>query len=303
MSCYRPWAAYKHPNGLVNQKQGPDAESIRLPCGGCIGCRLERSKIWSLRCRHEASCWTHNVFLTLTYDDKSIPWHGSLSGSEPRLFIRYLRRRLSGAEEAPDGSGRRPIRYFGCGEYGSQRGRAHYHLLLFNVQFTDVSRYGKDTFTSSLVSELWKQGSHLIGSLTPASASYVSGYALKKVRGWDRERVYGIYDETTGEFLERKPEFAMMSLKPPIGFYWYEKYKRELRNGFVIADGERVAIPRLYRDKLAVDDPALHEEMCWRKYSQAKSFDPADRSEERLAVREYVAESRRSFFSRSHLED
>lgn len=303
MTCYSPWTAYRSSQGVVSQKKTADCESLSLPCGACIGCHMDRSQQWALRCRHEAATWTHNVFLTLTYDDEHLPWHGSLNGDEPRLFIRYLRRRLDGVQEAPDGSGRKPIRYFGCGEYGSQRARAHYHLLLFNVQFGDVSPYGKETYTSKLVSELWKYGSHLIGEVTPASASYVSGYALKKVGAWDRARVYGVHDPDTGEYVERKPEFAMMSLKPPIGWYWYAKHKSDLRHGFIVVDGKQVAVPRLYRDKLALDDPGLHEQMEWKRYQKASNFDPADRTEARLAVRGEVARRKKEFFKRSHLED
>ena len=303
MSCYRPWTAYKAPDGSVSQKMKPDAETLRLPCGRCIGCRLERSKTWSLRCRHEASTWTHNAFLTLTYDDDHIPWHGSLCTQLPRRFIRYLRRNITGVELAPGSDDRRPIRYFGCGEYGSKRARAHYHILLFNVRFDDVQKYGRDTYTSSLVSKLWPYGTHLIGNVTPASASYVAGYALKKVSAWEKEQKYSVADFETGEVVQRVPEFAMMSLKPPIGYYWYEKYKAELGAGYIVADGSQVAIPRLYRDKLAVHDPALHERMQWNKFKQAKSFDPADRTEERLAVREEVAISRKQFYSQTHMED
>lgn len=261
--------------------------------------------MWAMRCQHEASTWSHNAFLTLTYDDEHLPWHGSLDRAHPTRFIRYLRRAVSGVEEAPDGSGRRPVRFFGCGEYGSQRSRAHYHLLLFNVRFDDVSRYGEDTYTSELVSRLWPEGSHLLGKVTPASAAYVAGYATKKVSKWKRD-AYGCYqvvDRNTGEVHERKPEFPMMSLKPAIGQYWYDRYKEDLRHGFVLNDGRQVAIPRVYRDKLKRDDPQLYEEMQFRKYEKAKQFDPADRTEARLAVREQVAQARKQFFSTPHLED
>lgn len=303
MTCYSPWTAYRDRNGGVSQKETADCESLSLPCGACIGCHMDRSMSWSLRCRHEAAMWTHNCFLTLTYDDEHLPWHGSLSTTEPRRFIRYLRRKMSGVEVAPDGSGKRPIRFFGCGEYGTRRARAHYHLLLFNVRFDDVAKYGSETYTSSLVSELWRKGTHLLGTLTPASASYVAGYALKKVSAWQRESKYGAVNYETGEFVQRVPEFAMMSLKPPIGYYWYEKYKSELRSGFVVVDGKEVAVPRLYRDKLAVDSPRLHEEMQWNRQKKMVSFNPADRSEARLAVRGAVASARKQFFSSSHMED
>lgn len=265
---------------------------------------MDRSQMWALRCRHEAATWTHNAFLTLTYDDKHLPWHGSLDRDEPRLFIRYLRRHLTGEEEVPDGSGRRPIRFFGCGEYGSQRGRPHYHFLLFNVRFPDLARYGRDTCTSKLVSKLWSVGTHqIVPRIEAGSAAYVAGYAQKKVSAWDKERKYGTFDPETGEYVERVPEFPMMSLKPAIGQFWYDKYKEDLRNGYIVADGKQVGIPRIYRDKLKSDNPVLYEEMEFRRYQRAAQFDPADRSEERLAVRKEVVTSRRSFFKKSHLED
>lgn len=303
MSCYHPWSSYRLRDGSISSKGGPDAEPIRLPCGACIGCHLDRARTWSVRCRHEAETWTHNAFLTLTYNDENLPWHGSLCRKTPRDFIRYLRRNLDGVEAAPDGSGRRPIRFFGCGEYGSQRGRAHYHFLLFNVRFEDAESSGRDLYTSRLVSQLWPYGSHQIGSFSAASASYVAGYASKKVSAWARAHAYDVVDPATGEVFSRVPEFAMMSLKPPIGKYWYDRFKTDLKQGFVVLDGQRLPVPRLYADKLKSDAPEVHEEMEWQRLQEARKYSPADRSEARLAVRENIAKSRRKFFATTHLED
>lgn len=304
MTCYRPVPARRSDSGCVTIHPPLGTADMAVPCGFCIGCVLEKRQQWALRCRHEASCWDNNVFLTLTYDDdkKGLEWHGSLNKEHPNLFMRYLRRELSGVQDAP-GEARKPIRFFGCGEYGTQRKRAHYHLLLFNVRLPDHERYGERTYTSKLVSKLWKYGNHLCGDVTPASAAYVAGYSLKKVQAIDRESSYGVVDFETGEFTIREREFSMCSRKPGIGQYWYDRYKSELRNGYCVSDGQTVSVPRFYDKKLRVDDPALHEEMSWNKYEKGKSFNPADRSEARLAVREEVATARKSFFSTNHLED
>lgn len=272
---------------------------MSVPCGGCIGCRLERSMMWSLRARHEASCWDHNVFLTLTYDDTKVPAHGFLVREHPRVFIKALRDRLYRSKHFENSSSN-PVRYFGCGEYGSQRRRPHYHLLLFNLSLRDRARYGKNTYTSGLVSELWSFGSHLCGDVTPQSCAYTAGYATKKVTNPLPSQVV---DTVTGEILDRPREFPMMSLKPAIGQLWYDKYKSDLRNGFCVVDGKQVSVPRLYRNKLSVDDPVVYEEMRWRQEMEVRKHDPADRSEARLAAREEVAYSSKSFFSTSHLED
>ena len=43
---------------------------VQVPCGRCIGCRLDRSLSWAVRCIHEASLYDENCFITLTFDDK-----------------------------------------------------------------------------------------------------------------------------------------------------------------------------------------------------------------------------------------
>ena len=42
-------------------------ESIDIPCGQCIGCRLKRSRDWATRCMLESGYHSSNTFLTLTY--------------------------------------------------------------------------------------------------------------------------------------------------------------------------------------------------------------------------------------------
>ena len=58
-----------------------DEEMITLPCGQCIGCRLEYSRQWAIRCMHEASMYDDNCFITLTYDNDHLPSDGSLHKS------------------------------------------------------------------------------------------------------------------------------------------------------------------------------------------------------------------------------
>lgn len=87
MPCYHPLTAYgiKNPetgkNKIVFLKKEPDpahlkaigAEKLSLPCGQCVGCRLEYSRQWAVRCALEAKQWQHNYFVTLTYDDFNVP--------------------------------------------------------------------------------------------------------------------------------------------------------------------------------------------------------------------------------------
>lgn len=46
---------------------------LKLPCGKCTECISKRSLEWATRARHEISLHKENCFLTLTYNDESLP--------------------------------------------------------------------------------------------------------------------------------------------------------------------------------------------------------------------------------------
>jgi hypothetical protein len=134
VTCYKPLLGYRaaerNEQGkrplVFNPSQGLVDMPIKVACGQCIGCRLERSRQWAIRCVHEASLHEHNSFITLTYNDENLPADGSLDVRHWQLFMKRLRKR--------HGSG---IRYFHCGEYGSKHRRPHYHACLFGLDFPD----------------------------------------------------------------------------------------------------------------------------------------------------------------------
>ena len=182
--------------------------SLSIPCGRCIGCRLERSRQWAVRCMHEASLYEDNSFITLTFSPEHLPADGSLSRKHMQDFLKRLRQRFSD----------RRIRVFYCGEYGEKLGRPHYHAILFNCEFSDKvywsTHNANDYFTSSILSQLWPFGFSTIGDVTFESAAYVARYALKKVNG----------DMAESHYAGRLPEFCQASLKPGIGTDWFKKF-------------------------------------------------------------------------------
>jgi len=70
--CYRPIVGWRSvlPNSKGNYfitfkpGEGLIGCSISVPCGSCVGCLLERSRQWSVRCIHEASLYSSNCFIT-----------------------------------------------------------------------------------------------------------------------------------------------------------------------------------------------------------------------------------------------
>ena len=81
MPCYRPLTAYRNPNGgplLFSSRGGYGDRSVKVACGQCMGCRLEYSRVWAMRCTHEASLYDDNCFVTLTYGRDKLPPGNSL---------------------------------------------------------------------------------------------------------------------------------------------------------------------------------------------------------------------------------
>ena len=142
-----------------------DLPKAKVPCGQCIGCRLDRARSWSVRMMHEAQLVDEKCFITLTYDDEHLPADGSLRKSDFQKFMKRLRKEYSD----------RRISYFMCGEYGEENHRPHYHAVLFGVDFEDVQvlrkrHRGKLGRTSAILGRLWGLGFSSVGSVTTESS-------------------------------------------------------------------------------------------------------------------------------------
>lgn len=184
---------------------------IPIPCGNCLGCRLDKSKEWAVRCLLESKSYEFNYFLTLTYDDEHLPENNSLVKDDLKKFLMrlnsHLRRR-----------GHVGIRYYACGEYGSKNHRPHYHIILFNcpipnLKFLRVTQNGNKTMCSDDISKLWPYGFHSIGEVNQETCAYTARYVMKKQTG--------VYSSI---YLRNKlqPEFTTMSRKPGIGLEYFE---------------------------------------------------------------------------------
>ena len=68
MQCLNPLVV-KNPNLFVN---GDLRQTILVPCGHCIACRIARSREWAVRLLHESEFWDVFCFVTLTYDDEHL---------------------------------------------------------------------------------------------------------------------------------------------------------------------------------------------------------------------------------------
>lgn len=284
--CYHPQAAWRTPStGSVVFVGAGQLSNLRLPCGQCIGCRLERSRQWAVRCYHESKFHPYNCFVTLTYDEANLPDYGSLSLRDHQLFMKRLRKRHD-------------VRFYMCGEYGPLNGRPHYHYCLFGYHFPDRVPFGSGFDLSHELRSLWPFGNSSVGDLTFDSACYTSGYITQKLTG-AKAKEYEVIDPDTGEIVQKTPPFNQMSRRGGIGRDFFDKYHDEMYpNDYVVIKGKKAKPPRFY-DKLfeKMDNDQMELVRLQRELDAQLRY--LDNTPARLAVREQVTQANLS--SRSKL--
>ena len=303
MPCYKPMLAIRHAGGVkfLRRAKNDRASALRhgtmqLPCGQCVGCRLERSRQWALRCVHESKLYDVNCFITLTYADEYLPSGKSLDKTAFQKFMKRLRKRYVTSEE-------RKIRFYACGEYGeecancaqnklncscgfweSALGRPHFHACLFNHDFKDKKlwtvRNGNQLFVSEELAQLWPFGHSTVGALTFESAAYTARYVMKKVTGSDAADRYG----------SREPEFTIMSRRPGIGRLHYDKFKSDhYPNDIAVMRGKRMKPPKYYDTIYGEECPDEMEAIKAKRVAEGirKAI---DKTEKRLYAAQTVKE-------------
>lgn len=279
MPCYHPLSAWRSEKGEVSfVDRGGDR--LDLPCGRCIGCRLERSRQWATRIMFESQFHDHSSFVTLTYDEAHMPFPPSLHYPHFQKFMKRLRK------SSPE-----PVRFFMCGEYGNEHARPHYHACLFGVDFSAdrvlwANQGTGPLYRSAALEKLWPYGFSSIAELTFESAAYVARYILKKVTGDMAERHYQFVDFDTGEVYQRVPEFARMSLKPGIGGPFFDKFKADIfPHDYVVVNGRKCRPPRYFDKLYRRSDPDEYERL---KHDRVVAPASVHNTDSRLAVREQV---------------
>jgi hypothetical protein len=291
MPCYKPmtaWYAKEINNSgkrslVFNPKKAyqPD-DPIEIACGQCIGCKLERSRQWAIRCVNEASLYEDNCFLTLTFSPEYLkkrknPW--SLDVRDYQLFMKRLRKKYG-----------KNIRFFHCGEYGEKNRRPHYHAIIFNFDFPDKKLWKivneNRLYISDDLSSLWPFGFSTIGDVTFESAAYVARYITKKVTGEAAKDHYIWCDEETGEAHPLKPEYTTMSRRPGIGKEWFDKYRNDVYpSDFITMNGKKIRPPKYYDKIMEATRPYEFEEIKEKRIENAKKH-YENNTYERLAIRE-----------------
>lgn len=243
---------------VFNKSEGYIDKQLELGCGQCIECRMERARMWAIRCCNESQYFEEegrrSCFTTLTYNDDNLPhvksntiegrYYETLHKRDLQLFFKRLRRRGN------------DFRYFASGEYGGVYGRPHYHVLIFGWHPQDCylcgsSQSGFDVYSSDSLDETWSHGLTFIQDMNFETAFYTAGYALKKLTGKGEyfEKKFGV--ASAEEYYDGVvPEFVLMSRRPGLGTDWFMKYRSDVYPGDKMKiNGLSVLPPRYYYEK------------------------------------------------------
>lgn len=194
---------------------------VELPCGKCLGCRIQRCKEWTERGLHELDSHHESTFVTLTYSDDYLPTDGNLRKTHLSLFFKRIREVLR--------KDKRTLRYFACGEYGETKGRPHYHAIVFGIGIDDYET----------VREAWPNGLVYFGNVTRFSIQYVARYVTDMYSG------------------KRDPLAHLHSIRPfqvqsqGLGKHWLDAHKEQvLYDVGLRRKGNVEGMPRYYRKRL-----------------------------------------------------
>ena len=152
-------------------------QTLTVPCGKCVLCLEERRNAWATRMELESRLWPSTSFVTLTYNEQSVP--DQLKKYDLQKFFKRLRKTCD-------------CRYFACGEYGTH-GRPHYHAIIWH-------RFSDSDF-QRLVEDKWSFGFVLVKPGNRDNFRYVAKYTIK---------LAGTHPEG------KQSPFALMSRRPGI---------------------------------------------------------------------------------------
>lgn len=135
-----------------------------VPCGKCFACLANQRQEWIFRLQQEFLVSNFSIFVTLTYNDDSLPNDLSVNKRDIQLFHKRLRKHFPSKD----------MRFYLVSEYGENGTlRPHYHGLYFFKGIYD-KKFIYDVFENS-----WNKGFVSFGDVEEGSIVYCTKYCLK----------------------------------------------------------------------------------------------------------------------------
>lgn len=219
----------------------PDGHIISVGCGKCIACLSSKRSDWAFRIYEEYKRSKSAAFITLTYSNRFLPDDG-VSKRHLQLFMKRLRKHVGGEK----------LRYYAVGEYGSDFGRPHYHILLFN---SDIAR--------PHLERAWSLKGVSIGLVDVrqcniATIKYVLKYVIQRKDHKDK----------------RNPPFALMSRSYGLGLWYLTDemvawHRADNGRNYTLINGVKGRLPRYYKNFIW-PDKKVRKEVMQRSFEDQK---------------------------------
>lgn len=188
-------------------------------------------------------------FVTLTYDPTNLYYsprgYKSLCKEDLKKFFKRLRyyhgdKRIYTDMYRYGYRDKKPIKYYACGEYGTQTGRPHYHAIIFNAHRNDIERSWD--VVKNQDGQKVRAGNIHIGKVTYQSCRYTLKYMSKPFKKpypypWDGTPAFSFKSNGLGA-----------SYLTPEAIKWHRQSFD--RNYCVFAGGYKTPMPRYYREKI-----------------------------------------------------
>lgn len=195
---------------------------LEVPCGHCHSCEVSRMRNYMIRLLYELDAHPDSLFITLTFDDDSLDKFRDNPNKAVRLFLDRVRKAYG-----------KQVRHWIVPEFGTLRGRIHYHGILFGVG---------NTFIGYNLPNLWKYGYTYVGWANSRTARYITKYVTKSLNR--------SYDKTLPRIITSKG----------IGLSYLNDYNISFHSSdgvlrpYIPFNGLKVSLPRYYSIKLFSDE-------------------------------------------------
>ena len=224
----------------------------QVPCGKCLECMRHATTEWALRIMLEALDYEQNSCITLTYNDAHLPEKSLLKPKDTQDWLKRLRKALSPVK----------VRFFLSGEYGSKRGRPHYHVILFGYDPPDkvysFTKNGHKYYRSKFIQDTWSLYDEPIGNIIVTDLTYQGAFYSAKY-----------LQKSLFEDMEVRP-FIRMSNRPGIGFN--SVYMSDVQTDKIYFEGRAYQIPRYFLKVLEREGVVLDDLKSSRRLSAANAY-------------------------------
>lgn len=198
-------------------------------CRKCNQCRDNYVRDWVGRNVAESKLSAGSTLITLTYGDSNDLGAATLIYKDVQDYLKRVRK--SGYE----------VRFFGVGEYGSKKGRSHWHMLMHWQNRVPNYMEGRTEWRD----RWWHKGNVQWDTFTPQTAAYVCKYLMKDHSRNSPQQVSGPHMSTrpalgSSFFFRLAEKYAVQRLLPlDAGYSFPECLWRGERRKFMLRGAAR----------------------------------------------------------------